>query len=169
VRPELALPLFNLVLERLVGEGDLGYEQAIRTRELLSLQDHRSAVVNHDGATFVLTHQCQELKLKLAAHELSAAVDFLEAENLTAATMTLDRVRIVFQCLVAELEILETLSPVSYQRARETLGTGSGQESPEYNQVINAAPLLWARLEAMVEAITISCLSGVRPGWVPGS
>lgn len=152
MRTELALPLFNSVLERMVGEGTLGYEQVIRTKELLALQDHESAVINHDGATFVLTHQCQELKLKLVAHELSAVLDALDDGRLTVAMLTIDRVRIVFETLITELGILETLSPVSYQTVRETLGTGSGQESPGYNQVINAAPLLWSRLEALFDA-----------------
>jgi len=152
MRPELALPLFNHVLKDFVGNGTLDYERTIRTGELLSLQDHETALVNHDGTTFVISHQCQELKLKLIAHELSHTIDLLDRRELAATITTLDRVRIVFQCLTAELEILETLSPRSYQTIRETLGHGSGQESPGFNQLLNAGPLLWSRLEAILQA-----------------
>jgi tryptophan 2,3-dioxygenase len=60
-------------------------------------------------------------------------------------------VRIVFQCLIDELEILETLSPSNYQVVRGTLGKGSGQESPGYNQVLAAGPLLWDRLSTILD------------------
>jgi len=150
MRPELALPLYNKMLGRETGKGELDYERAIRTNELLSLQDGPAAKVSHDGTTFVLTHQCQELKLKLVAHELSRTLDLLDQRLLAPALASLDRVRIVFQCLSAEIEILETLSPRSYQTVRQTLGRGSGQESPGYNQIVAAAQPLWQRLEEIL-------------------
>lgn len=146
MRPELLLPLYNKLLDRHTGKGELDYERAIRTPELLALQDGPVAQVSHDGTTFVLTHQCQELKLKLVAHELSKALDLLDQRLIPPTLAAFDRVRIVFQCLSCELEILETLSPRSYQTIRQTLGRGSGQESPGYNQVLAAAPFLWDRL-----------------------
>jgi tryptophan 2,3-dioxygenase len=153
MRPEAELPLYNPVLERLVGEGTLSYETAIRTPQLLALQDHEVATVSHDGTTFVITHQSQELKLKLVAHELSGVTDHLEAFDAPAAIAGLARTAVILGCLGAELAILETLSPASYQVVRGTLGTGSGQESPGYNQVLAVArPLLAAAARVLDRA-----------------
>lgn len=150
MRPELALPIHNRVLNDLVGTGKLDYERTIRTQELLDLQDHETATISHDGTVFVITHQCQELKLKLAAHELSHTMTLLEQDEIARAIASIERVRIVFKVLTDELEILETLTPRNYQVVRATLGKGSGQESPGYNQIMTAGPLLWARLEALL-------------------
>lgn len=151
MRPELALPIHNRVLDDLVGTGKLDYERTIRTQELLSLQDHETATVSHDGTVFVLTHQCQELKLKLATHELGHAMTLLEQDEVAKVIASIERVRIVFKVLTDELEILETLTPRNYQVVRATLGKGSGQESPGYNQIMTAAPLLWKRLKALLD------------------
>jgi tryptophan 2,3-dioxygenase len=150
MRKELALPIHNRVLDDLVGTGKLDYERTIRTGELLGLQDHETATISHDGTVFVLTHQCQELKLKLAAHELSHTMTLLEQDEVAQTIASIERVRIVFKVLTDELEILETLTPRNYQVVRATLGKGSGQESPGYNQIMTAAPMLWERLEALL-------------------
>ena len=150
MRPELALPIHNRILNDLVGTGKLDYERTIRTQELLSLQDHETATISHDGTVFVISHQCQELKLKLAAHELSHAMNLLELDEVANVIASIDRVRIVFKVLTDELEILETLTPRNYQVVRATLGKGSGQESPGYNQIMTAAPLLWKRLKDLL-------------------
>jgi tryptophan 2,3-dioxygenase len=150
MHPAMTLPIHNRVLDDQVGLGKLDYERTIRTAELLQLQDHETATVSHDGTIFVIAHQCQELKLKMVAHELSLTIDLVAAGQVGQAIASLDRVRVVFQCLIAELEILETLSPLNYQVVRKTLGKGSGQESPGYNQMIQAGPLMWASLSALI-------------------
>lgn len=156
MRPELSLPIHNRVLDDRVGEGKLDYERTIRTAELLSLQDHETAQVNHEGTTFVITHQCQELKLKLLAHELSATIDALEARDAIMADRFLNRTRVILETLSTELAILETLSPRSYQEIRQTLGKGSGQESPGYNQLMVAMPLIWKGLEGCLTDAGVS-------------
>lgn len=150
MHPDLQLPIHNRVLDDKVGLGKLDYERTIRTGELLNLHDHETATISHDGTVFVIAHQCQELKLKLVAHELSHTIELVADGQVGQAIASLDRVRVVFQCLISELEILETLSPRNYQLVRTTLGKGSGQESPGYNQVITAGPLLWTALEGLL-------------------
>lgn len=160
MRPELSLPIHNQVLDALVGEGRLDYERTIRTEELLALQDHETAAINHEGTTFVITHQCQELKLKLLAHELSAAIDALEARDAIMADRFLNRTRVILETLSQELAILETLSPRAYQEIRATLGKGSGQESPGYNQLMAAMPLLWRGLTGCLDEAGVT-LDGI--------
>ena len=71
MHPKMQLPLYNKVLDDQVGLGKLDYERTIRTAELLGLHDHETATISHDGTVFVIAHQCQELKIKLAVHELA--------------------------------------------------------------------------------------------------
>jgi tryptophan 2,3-dioxygenase len=150
MRPEMKLPMHNKVLNDMVGLGKLDYERTIRTGELLDLHDHETATISHDGTVFVIAHQCQELKLKLATHELSYTADLVEGGQVGQAIASLDRVRVVLECLTKELEILETLSPRNYQVVRTTLGKGSGQESPGYNQIMAAGPVLWNALSKLL-------------------
>ncbi|HEX6497421.1 MAG TPA: tryptophan 2,3-dioxygenase family protein [Micromonosporaceae bacterium] len=150
VREALSGPLFNPVLKVPVGEGKLDYEVYLRTRELLSLQTPREQLVVDDELMFQTVHQAQEIWLKLLAHELAELVGDLDADRLWQAAARLDRAARITRCLAAELTVLETLTPDTYQVIRRNLGNGSGQESPGYNAVRVAAGYVAAALDRLL-------------------
>jgi tryptophan 2,3-dioxygenase len=51
------------------------------------------------------------------------------------------------RCLVAEMNILESMTPDTYQIIRRSLGNGSGQESPGYNAIRLSADAMEAALD----------------------
>jgi tryptophan 2,3-dioxygenase len=118
-----------------VGKGQLDYEVYLRTQALLSLQTRAEDLVIGDELLFQIVHQAQELWLKSAAFEASVMIDFLDRDELFAASASLDRIVAVMRCLREEIRVLETLAPAAFQVIRRNIGNGSGLESPGYSRL----------------------------------
>jgi tryptophan 2,3-dioxygenase len=139
--------MFNPLLKKWVGKGELDYEVYLKTGTLLSLQTSSEELVHHDELLFQVTHQAQELWLKLISQEAVEVVAEMDGDLLWPATGRLERMLRAMRCLVAEMNILETMTPDTYQIIRRSLGNGSGQESPGYNALRLSADALEAALE----------------------
>jgi tryptophan 2,3-dioxygenase len=139
--------MFNPLLKKWVGKGELDYEVYLKTGTLLNLQTASSELVHHDELLFQVTHQAQELWLKLISQEAVEVVAEMDGGLLWPATGRLERMLRAMRCLVAEMNILETMTPDTYQIIRRSLGSGSGQESPGYNAMRLSADALEAALE----------------------
>jgi tryptophan 2,3-dioxygenase len=150
LRRQLKGPWLNPLLKKWVGRGELDYEKYIRTPELLSLQSPPEERVVPDELLFQVVHQTQELWLKLLAHESVEVVAELDRDALWEASARLERMLRVARCMGAELGVMETLTPDTYQVIRRSLGNGSGQESPGYNAVRMAAEGLEGALERLL-------------------
>lgn len=147
LRRQLESPMFNPLLKKWVGKGELDYEVYLKTGTLLSLQTASEELVHHDELLFQVTHQAQELWLKLISQEAVEVVAEMDGDLLWPATGRLERMLRAMRCLVAEMHILETMTPDTYQIIRRSLGNGSGQESPGYNAMRLSADALEAALE----------------------
>ncbi|MCE9669212.1 tryptophan 2,3-dioxygenase family protein [Myxococcus stipitatus] len=143
-------PLFNPLLKKWVGRGELDYEVYLKTPELLSLQSAEGERVAHDELMFQVVHQAQELWLKLASREAVEVVGELDRDALWRASGRLERIQRILKCLGAEMGVLETMTPDTYQVIRRSLGNGSGQESPGYNTLRKAAEGLEGALERLL-------------------
>ncbi|MDY7225834.1 tryptophan 2,3-dioxygenase family protein [Hyalangium rubrum] len=141
--------MFNALLKKWVGTGQLDYEIYLKTPTLLNLQTPREQLVHHDELLFQIVHQAQELWLKQVSMEGIELVAEIDGDLLWGATTRMERMLRVMRCMVAELNILETMTPDSFQIVRRSLGNGSGQESPGYNMV----RLLGDGMEAALERI----------------
>ncbi|NVJ06792.1 tryptophan 2,3-dioxygenase [Myxococcus sp. AM001] len=150
LRLELAEPLFNPLLKKWVGKGELDYEVYLKTPTLLSLQAADGERVAHDELMFQVVHQAQELWLKLASREAVEVVAELDRDALWAASSRLERICRVLLAVKQELAILETMTPDTYQVIRRSLGNGSGQESPGYNMLRRVAQGLEGALERLL-------------------
>jgi tryptophan 2,3-dioxygenase len=139
LRKSLDDPIYNKVLHREVGRGELDYEVYVRTRELLALQTPVDELVVPDELLFIVMHQTQELWLKCAVFECSNLVEHLDGDQTFPALESLDRVVHIVQILRDQIRVLGTLSPSRFQVIRRSLGNGSGLESPGYNQLLTAA------------------------------
>jgi tryptophan 2,3-dioxygenase len=147
LRRQLESPMFNPLLKRWVGKGELDYEVYLKTGTLLNLQTPPEALVHHDELLFQVTHQSQELWMKLISREAVEVVAEMDGELLWPASGRLERMLRTLRCLIQEMSILETMTPDTYQIIRRSLGNGSGQESPGYNAIRLSADALEAALE----------------------
>ncbi|MBN8229572.1 hypothetical protein JYK02_18850 [Corallococcus macrosporus] len=151
LKHELTQPLFNVMLKKWVGKGELDYERYLHTDTLLALQSPEGELVSHDELMFQIVHQSQELYLKLASREMVEVVAEMDRDALWAVVARLARVQKILAGISSEMAILETMTPAEYQVIRRSLGNGSGQESPGYNTLRHAADGLESAMERMLE------------------
>lgn len=151
LRRQIERPIYNPILKRHVGTGDLDYERYLRTVDLLRLQTPHEELVAPEELMFQVVHQTQELWLKLAAHEAASVVEAMDGDDLWAASEALARLGRIFTSLQHSMQVLETLTPDAYQVIRRSLGNGSGQESPGFNAIRLAGEALGAALDRLLE------------------
>ncbi len=112
------------------GEGATDYARYMRTDTLLSLQRRPEDMVHRDELLFQIVHQSTELWLKLANAEAAAAAGQMTAGALDTASRLLGRSALAVELTTEQLEMLESLTPWTFQAIRTVLGHGSGFESP---------------------------------------
>jgi tryptophan 2,3-dioxygenase len=111
---------------------DLTYTSYLNLDRLLGLQRPRSQPEEHDELLFIVIHQVYELWFKLLLHELDKIKRDFTANDLFAAIATLKRARTVMKTLVGQLDILETMTPMSFAGFRSRLETASGFQSAQF-------------------------------------
>jgi tryptophan 2,3-dioxygenase len=126
----------------LPGEGASDYERYLRTDELLALQKRPEEQAHRDELLFQTVHQASELWLKLAWSEAEEATDLIGRGELNAAERLLRRSVLAIQYVIAQLEMLEQMSPWEYQTIRKVLGHGSGFDSPGFREIRRVTPQL---------------------------
>ena len=114
---------------------DLTYAAYLKLRELLALQEPRSRPPEHDEMLFIVIHQVYELWFKLLLHELEKIRTEFSGNRLFAAIGGFQRIRTVMKTLVGQLDILETMTPLSFAGFRERLDTASGFQSVQYREL----------------------------------
>jgi len=113
----------------------LTYGSYLHLDELLKLQQARSDPPEHDEMLFIVIHQVYELWFKLMLHELDKLKRDFTAGDLYGAIHTFKRVRTVMKTLVGQLDILETMTPMSFTSFRDRLDTASGFQSAQYREL----------------------------------
>jgi len=111
------------------------YGSYLRVDDLLALQQPRSAGPEHDEMLFIVIHQVYELWFKQLLHELDRAVALLAGDEPHPAQHTLKRILTILKVLVAQLDILETMTPLEFQTFRERLQAASGFQSDQFRQI----------------------------------
>lgn len=114
---------------------ELTYSSYLHIDDLLSLQTPQSDPEQHDEMLFIVIHQVYELWFKLLLHEVAKLNRDLDAGELWGAVATLQRVRHVLKTLVGQLDVLETLTPVSFAAFRDRLDTASGFQSVQFREL----------------------------------
>ncbi|ODN42727.1 tryptophan 2,3-dioxygenase family protein [Piscirickettsia litoralis] len=125
------------------GSSTSDYEQYLNTDHLLKCQKPYDELCNNDELQFQITHQVQELWMKLIAYTLLEIDEQLEKKQSLKALTLFNRVHRIQQSMIDHLGLLETMSPKDYQLIRLNLGNGSGQESPGFHVIIKMAKPLW--------------------------
>jgi tryptophan 2,3-dioxygenase len=113
----------------------LTYAQYLALDGLLDLQVPRSDPAEHDETLFIIIHQTYELWFKQMLHELDRAGTLLRAADIWAALHTLRRVRTILKTLVGQVDIIETMTPQSFESFRTRLDTASGFQSMQFREL----------------------------------
>jgi len=111
------------------------YGSYLAVDELLDLQRPRSAGPEHDEMLFIVIHQVYELWFKQVLHELDHVIALLDAREPHRAQHSLKRILTILKVLVAQLDILETMTPLEFQSFRERLEAASGFQSDQFRQL----------------------------------
>jgi tryptophan 2,3-dioxygenase len=115
--------------------GRLTYGGYLRLPELLELQTCRADPPAHDELLFITVHQVYELWFKQLLYELEAARDAMTAGETWRARHLLQRVHAIERLLVAQIEILETMTPQDFLEFRAALAPASGFQSAQYREL----------------------------------
>lgn len=124
----------------------LTYWNYLELKKLLDLQHPRSeppiegaiepaAPAEHDEMLFIIIHQTYELWFKLLLHEFDKIKADFSGNDLYGAIHTFKRVRTVMKVLVQQLDILETMTPMSFTSFRDRLETASGFQSAQFREL----------------------------------
>lgn len=111
------------------------YGTYLAVDELLALQRPRSSGPEHDEMLFIVIHQVYELWFKQVLHEVDHVIALLDASDVYRAQHSLRRVLTILKVLVAQLDILETMTPLEFQSFRERLDAASGFQSDQFRQL----------------------------------
>ena len=148
----------------LAGEGASDYERYLRTDELLALQKRSEQQVHRDELLFQTVHQASELWLQLAWTEAEQATRLIETGELGAAERLLRRSLGCLDYVIAQLEMLEALSPWEYQAIRKVLGHGSGFDSPGFRQIRRVTPPLGQAFSARLREAGLNVVELYQQG-----
>lgn len=111
---------------------DVTYSSYLRIDELLALQQEPRA---HDELLFVVLHQSHELWFKLVLHELDEATQLINADRYPEAETRLRRIVTIMRQLVAQWDVLGTMTPAGYLEFRHVLEGGSGFQSAQFREL----------------------------------
>lgn len=113
---------------------ELTYSSYLKLDQLLALQSPRSDPEEHDELLFIIVHQAYELWFKLMLHELEKLRGDLFAGRLWPSISTVKRLRTITKVLVEQVDIVETLTPMSFGSFRDRLDTASGFQSAQFRE-----------------------------------
>ncbi len=108
-------------------EKEMSYGDYLRLDQILTGQHRLSD--HHDEMLFIIIHQTSELWMKLILHELHAAIECIQKNELEPSFKMLSRVSRIQQQLIQSWSVLSTLTPAEYMEFRDKLGHSSGFQS----------------------------------------
>ncbi|MCA9515044.1 MAG: tryptophan 2,3-dioxygenase [Myxococcales bacterium] len=114
-----------------MSDAAFNYATYLELDRLLSLQDAASAE-EHDEHLFIVVHQVYELWFKQILHEARYLTASLRAGEAARAEATFNRILTILKTLVAQVDVLETMTPVQFSSFRSRLKTASGFQSFQF-------------------------------------
>ena len=114
-------------------EKSLTYAEYHSLDGLLAQQQPLSA--EHDELLFIVIHQVYELWFKQCLHELRFLRTAFEACDTPRVLGTFKRILTILKTLVSQVDILETMTPLSFNAFRSRLQASSGFQSYQFRAV----------------------------------
>ena len=113
---------------------EVTYASYLQINELLDLQKELSQGPEHDELLFIIIHQVYELWFKQMLHEVDFLQEKLKAGETPTALHTMKRMRTILKTMVSQIDILETMTPMSFESFRDRLSTSSGFQSSQFRE-----------------------------------
>jgi len=113
----------------------LSYSSYLKLDQLLDLQHPQSEGPEHDEMLFIVVHQVYELWFKEVLHELDHLCHLLASDEGSRAQHTLKRILTILKLLVAQLDVLETMTPLEFLSFRARLESASGFQSSQFREL----------------------------------
>jgi tryptophan 2,3-dioxygenase len=124
----------------------LTYVSYLALDDLLGAQRPRSD--EHDEMLFIVVHQVYELWFKQILHELARVQQTLTNGESAHALHSLRRVLTILKVVVAQIDVLETMTPRQFLGFRARLESASGFQSAQFRQIEAVLPTLFDSLLA---------------------
>jgi tryptophan 2,3-dioxygenase len=114
-------------------QASLTYSSYLGLDEVLGAQRPRTA--EHDELLFIVIHQVYELWFKQLLHEGAHLQGRLEEGDTPHALHTLKRMLTILKTVVAQIDVLETMTPRQFLTFRERLEAASGFQSAQFREL----------------------------------
>src|SRR5690349_14520067 len=111
----------------------LTYASYLGLDEVLGAQRPRSE--EHDELLFIVIHQVYELWFKQLLHEFAYLQRRLEMGDSSRALGTLKRILTILKTIVAQIDVLETMTPRQFTTFRDRLDAASGFQSAQFREL----------------------------------
>ncbi|HEX2619213.1 MAG TPA: tryptophan 2,3-dioxygenase family protein, partial [Phototrophicaceae bacterium] len=113
----------------------LTYASYLKVEDLLSLQQPQSDGPEHDETLFIIIHQVYELWFKEVLHELDYVQTGFHQNNPARVLQTLKRILTIFKTMTAQIDVLETMTPLEFLSFRGRLDSASGFQSYQFREL----------------------------------
>jgi tryptophan 2,3-dioxygenase len=118
---------------------NITYGSYLKIPELLALQQPvsrhpGSGEPEHDETLFIVIHQVYELWFKQQLHEGDFLATSLVRGDAVQACATLKRMLTILKTMVQQIDVLETMTPVSFLSFRSFLANSSGFQSAQFRE-----------------------------------
>lgn len=121
----------------------VNYSSYLKLDELLELQQPLSDGpdgAEHDETLFIVIHQVYELWFKQTLHEMDRMCCLFERSNSQQdftpdILLTLRRILTILKTMVAQIDVLETMTPMDFLSFRDRLDSASGFQSPQFREL----------------------------------
>jgi tryptophan 2,3-dioxygenase len=119
------------------------YHNYLELDKLLSAQNLRSVALGtpaHEEMLFIVVHQVYELWFKQIIHELESVVamfddDRVDERSISEAVARLERVAEIQRLLIAQIGVMETMTPLDFLDFRNYLFPASGFQSFQFRYI----------------------------------
>jgi tryptophan 2,3-dioxygenase len=108
------------------------YAKYLKLERLLTSQEPGA---DHDEMLFIVIHQTYELWFKEILHELDYLRTLLARDDLPRSGHTMKRILTILKVMVAQIDILETMTPLEFLSFRTRLESGSGFQSAQFREL----------------------------------
>ena len=116
-------------------EKHVTYQSYLKVDELLQLQQPLSDGPEHDELLFITIHQVYELWFQQILHEMQALQSSLEQGDTHRSLALISRVRTIMKTCVAQVDVLETMTPIQFKSFRARLSSASGFQSAQFREL----------------------------------
>jgi len=114
---------------------NLNYARYLKLQQLLELQVPVSEPPQHDELLFIIVHQASELWFAQLVSELEKIRTDFTNNHLYRVITSFRRTEAVMKVLSQQIDVLTTMTPMSFTRFRSLLSTASGFESMQFREI----------------------------------